>query len=133
MIKHIVRVDDDFFNHLNQIIDAVNNFTPEKADDSDLKKTIPEMRAEIDRLKKKLAKQQDKIIKNTQDLDVFHIDMDSLFQRIKDVETDIHKMKESNEKVSIVNPELFIKPKKVSRWQKIKQKMCAFMLGKLDI
>ena len=57
MIKHIVRVDDDFFNHLNQIIDAVNNFTPEKTDDSDLKKTIAEMQAEIDRLKKKLAKQ----------------------------------------------------------------------------
>lgn len=132
MIKHIVRVDDDFFNHLNQIIDAVNNFTPEKADDSGLKKTIAEMRAEIDRLKKKLAKQQDKIIKNTQDLDVYHIDLDSLFQRIKDVETDIYKIKESNEKVSVVNTELFIKPKKVSRWSKIKKKICSWLISKLD-
>lgn len=132
MIKHIERVDDDFFNHLNQIIDAVNNFTPEKTDDSDLKKTIDEMQAEIDRLKKKLAKQQDKIIENKQSIDNIHIDIDSLFQWIKDVEADKHKAKVSIEKISIVNPDLFVKQQKVSRWQKIKQKMCAFMLGKLD-
>lgn len=127
MIKHIERVDDDFFNHLNQIIDAVNNFTPEKSDDT----KIDELRAEIKKLDKKFAK----LILSTNDINKSVIKVTNDQNRLESAITELKKTRPQEltvEKVVLPTMHEISMPKE-TRWQKIKKKICLWLISKLDV